>query len=48
MSNQLLVRNVPEQIRTWIEEERNSRHMTQKDFVLSVLHQAHENSNANQ
>lgn len=44
MSNQLLVRNVPEQIRTWIEEERNSRHMTQKDFVLSVLHQAHENS----
>lgn len=44
MSNQLLVRDVPEQIRTWIEEERNSRHMTQKDFVLSVLHQAHENS----
>ena len=44
MSNQLLVRDVPEQIRTWIEEERNNRHMTQKDFVLSVLHQAHENS----
>lgn len=44
MSNQILIRDVPEQIRTWIEKERSSLHMTQKDFVLSVLHQAHENS----
>ncbi len=45
MSRQLLVRDVPEQIRSWIEEERLNRQMSQKDFVLSVLHQARENSN---
>lgn len=43
MPKQLLVRDVPEQIRSWIEDERNSRRMTQKEFVLSVLQQACEN-----
>jgi len=45
MSRQLLVRDVPEQIRSWIEEERSQRHMTQKEFVISVLQKAHENGN---
>ena len=43
MGNSLLVRDVPEQIRTWIEEERSQYHLTQKEFVLSVLQNAYEN-----
>src|SRR5579885_701261 len=45
MGRQLLVRDVPEQIRSWIQEERSQRHMTQKEFVISVLQQAREGSN---
>jgi DNA (cytosine-5)-methyltransferase 1 len=37
----LLVRDVPEQIRSWIEQERNEHKMTQKEFVLSVLDHAY-------
>jgi len=40
MSKQLLVRDVPEQIRSWIEQERTQQHMTQKEFLISVLQQA--------
>jgi DNA (cytosine-5)-methyltransferase 1 len=40
MSKQLLVRDVPEQIRSWIENERSNQHMTQKEFVINVLQQA--------
>lgn len=40
MSTQLLVRDVPEQIRSWIEQERTQHHMTQKEFLISVLQQA--------
>lgn len=43
MSGQLSVRDVPEQIRSWIEQQRGSRQMTQKEFVLSVLQRAYEN-----
>jgi DNA (cytosine-5)-methyltransferase 1 len=39
MSSQLLVRNVPEQVRDWIEENCNQNRMTQQEFVLSVLQQ---------
>jgi hypothetical protein len=33
----LLVRYAPEQIRFWIEQERNEYKMTQKEFVLLFL-----------
>ncbi|MGA9773742.1 MAG: hypothetical protein WBV94_32225 [Blastocatellia bacterium] len=33
MSN-LLVRDVPEQIRSWIEQVRSEHRMTQQEFVL--------------
>jgi DNA (cytosine-5)-methyltransferase 1 len=40
MSGQLLVRNVPEEVRCWIERQRQQQQMSQQEFVLSVLHQA--------
>jgi DNA (cytosine-5)-methyltransferase 1 len=40
MSSQLLIRDVPEQIRSWIEQERKEHHLTQKEFVINVLRQA--------
>jgi DNA (cytosine-5)-methyltransferase 1 len=40
MGRQLLVRDVPEQIRSWIEQERKERCQTQKEFVINVLQQA--------
>jgi DNA (cytosine-5)-methyltransferase 1 len=43
MSRPLLVRDVPEQIRSWIEVERNQQNMTQKEFVLNVLQKAYAN-----
>lgn len=36
----LLVRDVPEQIRSWIEQQRKQQHMSQKAFMLSLLHKA--------
>lgn len=39
MSN-LLVRDVPEQIRSWIEQVRSEHKMTQQEFVLTVLKEA--------
>jgi DNA (cytosine-5)-methyltransferase 1 len=44
MSNQILVRHVPENLKTWIEQERQQRYMSQQEFVLSVLKQASENN----
>jgi DNA (cytosine-5)-methyltransferase 1 len=40
MSRQLLVRNIPSEIRQWIEQERQQRCMSQQEFVLSVLQKA--------
>lgn len=40
MSEQLLVRNVPPEIRAWIDRERFQRRMSQQEFVLAVLEQA--------
>lgn len=40
MRNQLLVRDVPEPIRNWIDDERNQRRMSQNEFLLSVLETA--------
>lgn len=40
MSSQLLVRNVPEEVRQWIERQREQHRMAQQEFVLSVLHHA--------
>jgi DNA (cytosine-5)-methyltransferase 1 len=40
MSSQLLVRNLPEEVRQWIEDERQQQRMSKQEFVLSVLHQA--------
>lgn len=41
MASQLLVRDVPEEIYTWIERERIKRLMTQKEFVHTILHDAY-------
>jgi DNA (cytosine-5)-methyltransferase 1 len=40
MTKQLLVRNVPEELCTWIERERQQHRMSQQEFVLSVLQRA--------
>ena len=40
MSDQLLIRDVPERIKTWIESERKSRRMSQKEFVIGMLEKA--------
>jgi DNA (cytosine-5)-methyltransferase 1 len=40
MSHQLLVRNVPEEVRQWIRDEVGRRRLTQQEFVLSVLRKA--------
>lgn len=40
MANQILVRDVPQPIRDWIDDERNQRRMTQNEFLLSVLDSA--------
>lgn len=36
----LLVRNVPHEVREWIEKERQRNQMSQQEFVLTVLHKA--------
>ncbi len=41
MTKSLQVRDVPEQIRSWIEVERNQQHLTQKESVPNVLQKAH-------
>jgi DNA (cytosine-5)-methyltransferase 1 len=40
MSSQLLVRKLPDEVRQWIEQERQQQRMSKQEFVLSVLHQA--------
>jgi DNA (cytosine-5)-methyltransferase 1 len=40
MGSQILVRNVPGELRQWIEEQRVQNNMTQQEFVLSVLREA--------
>jgi hypothetical protein len=38
----LLVRNVPHDVRDWIEKERQRNQMSQQEFVLSILQRASE------
>ena len=40
MASGLLVRNVPEELRQWIENQRQQHKMTQQEFVLSILERA--------
>jgi DNA (cytosine-5)-methyltransferase 1 len=40
MTKQLLVRNVPDDVHTWIDKERQQHRMSQQEFVLSVLQRA--------
>lgn len=42
MTDQLLIRKVPGDLRSWIERERREHGMSQQEFVLSVLQHAHE------
>jgi DNA (cytosine-5)-methyltransferase 1 len=42
MTDQLLIRKVPGDLRSWIERERREQGMSQQEFVLSVLEQVHE------
>ena len=48
MGDQILVRHVPENLRTWIESERQQRYMSQQEFVLSVLQDAAESKKPQQ
>ncbi len=40
MGDKLLIRDVPDRVRTWIESERRTRRMSQKEFVLEALERA--------
>lgn len=40
MTKQLLIRNVPEQVCTWIDSQRSLNKMSQQEVVLSVLDRA--------
>lgn len=40
MAKQILVRDVPDTIHNWIDDERNQRRMTKQEFLLSVLESA--------
>lgn len=40
MAKQILVRNIPDNIRSWIDQERHQHRMSQQEFVLSILEKA--------
>lgn len=40
MSDKLLIRDVPDRVRSWIETERRTRRMSQKEFVIEALQRA--------
>ena len=42
MGDQILIRDVPPRVRTWIESERRARKMSQKEFVIEALEKASE------
>lgn len=42
MAKQLLVRNIPQNISSWINEERKERSMSQQEFVLSMLEKVYQ------
>lgn len=37
---QILIRDVPEALYQWIEQERHAKRVSQKEFLLNVLHNA--------
>lgn len=41
MSDQMLIKGVPERIQTWIETEHRQRMMTKKQFVIEMLEMAY-------
>jgi DNA (cytosine-5)-methyltransferase 1 len=41
----ILIRHVPDDVKTWIEQERQQRRMSKQEFVLSVLHDASHTGN---
>lgn len=43
MGDQILVRNVPSELREWIEKQRAQQKMSQQEFILSVLREAQAN-----
>jgi len=48
MTDQLLIRDVPQRIRSWIDEERHAQRMTQKEFVHAILRDAYHKTQENQ
>lgn len=48
MPKQLLVRNLPEDVGDWIEEERKQFNMSQQEFILSVLNKVHSSAQEQQ
>lgn len=47
MTDKLLIRNVPNDVRTWIEDERHARKMTQNEFLISILQKESRHRNGN-
>ena len=43
-SNQVLVRGLPEHVRSWIDDEHYRRKMSKNEFLLSILEEAAEYS----
>jgi hypothetical protein len=43
MSDQMLIKGVPERIRSWIDTEHRQRMMTKKEFVIEMLEMAYNN-----
>jgi DNA (cytosine-5)-methyltransferase 1 len=48
VTDQLLIRDVPQKIRSWIDEERHAQRMSQKEFVHSILRDAYQNTQTKQ
>jgi DNA (cytosine-5)-methyltransferase 1 len=46
MAKQLLLRNVPDNIHSWIEHEREQNQMSQREFLLTLLNRVFENDQA--
>ena len=40
MSNDILIRSVPSPVRDWIDDQRKSRNLTQRELVIEILQSA--------
>lgn len=42
MGSELFIRDVPAELRSWIDEERQQQQLTQREFLISLLRNAHQ------